>query len=131
MRDMIAARVQLKNVVRALENRPDATAALGSVQENAGTMENYLSGLTQEFEDNYRDFSEVQERYQARAAAVAKAVAEGRDPQTLDNEPWMKLQSLSRLTAFLEREPTYQEEFVARFDAATKQLRQEMARVLS
>ena len=39
----------------------------------------------------------------------------------------MKLQSLSRLTAFLEREPTYQEEFVAQLNAATKQLRQEMA----
>ena len=130
MRNMIAARIQLKNVIRALQKRPDLADDLASVRNNAETMERYLAPLTQEFEDKYESLADAQRRYEAQEAAFAKAVEGGDDRPLPDNEPWKKLESLECLKRFRRRDG-YEEQFGAQLDNATERLRSEIANVLS
>lgn len=129
MRDIIEARVKLKNVVRALENRPGDGDAISGIGKNIEKMENFLTDLTLEFEDNYKEFSVSQRYYEARAANLAKAFGEGGDPAPLKNEPWNKLQSLPKLMTFLEKGDAYERDFVDQLDNATRLLRDKMARL--
>ena len=85
MRDMIEARVQLRNVTRALERRAAGVdeAIRGEVTRRVNQMEQYLDTLTGEFRDNYKPLSDKQRGYEERAKAVLKRYAEA----TTEEEP--------------------------------------------
>jgi len=82
---MIEARVQLRNVTRALERRAAGVdeAIRGEVTRRVNQMEQYLDTLTGEFRDNYKPLSDKQRGYEERAKAVLKRYAEA----TTEEEP--------------------------------------------
>lgn len=129
MRDLIDARVQLKNVARALEAgtsgiSPDRERAIISAVE---AMELYLAGLTNEFSSRYKGISNAQRVYEARAKRVLDT---GSDPMTLpDNEPWEEIQGLKELSLFIA-ERGYAARFVSHLDTASRQLREELRLLL-
>jgi NhaP-type Na+/H+ or K+/H+ antiporter len=61
MRDLIDARVQLRNVSRALHGRTDGVreVAKSAVKNGVDAMERYLGTLTDEFRDNYKRIAEI------------------------------------------------------------------------
>jgi hypothetical protein len=78
MRNLIEARVQLRNVIRALKGR-----AVGIVDDTRDEvtglvkkMEAYLATLTREFRNNYKPLSDEQRGYEERAKVMIKSFAE-------------------------------------------------------
>src|ERR1043166_9069152 len=77
MRDLIDARVQLKNVIRALEGRAEgvsATTRHEKIQEDEG-LKKFLDRLLIEFRDHYKELSDRQRAHEARATSLAQEYA--------------------------------------------------------
>jgi len=136
MRGLIDARVQLRNVVRALERRADGieegtrSEVTRLVKEQ---MERYLETLTCEFRDNYKELSDAQRGYEARAEAMVKAFAEGRalhQPPALPAFVWHRISSLPALADFIGDGILYKKGFEEPLDDASELLRTELARIL-
>src|SRR5689334_1148707 len=72
MRGLIEARVQLRNIVRALERRAEGIdeKARQEVTRHVSQMEKYLETLTTEFRDNYKALSDQQLGYEERTKAI-------------------------------------------------------------
>jgi hypothetical protein len=64
------------------------------LDEAVDAMESYLETLTSEFRDSYKDISDEQRLFEARADAAAKGAARSGSAAPLDNEPWARLQQL-------------------------------------
>jgi hypothetical protein len=110
MRDLIDARVQLLNVVRATDSE---TSGIGEVVHDlrraVRAMERYLEGLTDEFQDKYKGISDKQRIQEARVTGRLKALE--KDPGAPDpyeeiadgNEAWKEItERLQAVSAFME-----------------------------
>lgn len=145
MRDLIDGGVQLRNVIRALDNgsgmTPDSVADVCRAVER---MERYLAWLTDEFQAEYKVISDDQTVYEAVKTAALK-----RDPPALPADPnpaWERLKRLERLQEFLGAEPpppgvlhgtpqrseglAYSTDFVKPLDLASWLLRRELKLLL-
>jgi hypothetical protein len=143
MREFIDARVKLLAVDRALRF-DERRHQIESVNKNVAAMLSYLSSLTSEFIEHYKDISRSQSIYEAK---MKKAVAQkGVNLSSLPkNTPWRDLRTLPQLTDFLKpvkdeqhskdpvagslrKEPPelsrYAVEFVGQLDSASEELRQ-------
>ena len=135
MRDLIEARVQLRNVVRALERRAEGID--GIVREkvtcHVKKMEKYLETLTTEFREHYKPLSDKQRGYEARADALVKAFAESKldgEPPELPEFVWNEITKLDHLSDFIKDGTRYEERFEKPLDDASALLRTELARIL-
>jgi hypothetical protein len=142
MRDLIDARVRLKNVVRALE--PNEIKQLAALKRYVKAMETYLQRLTDEFAASYKPISDEQLVYEARKKkALDRMQADGPAP-VVENAPWRQIAQLPHLSRFIGDEPTaagdaagrdhalagdYQE-FTDPLDRASEILRRELLTVL-
>ena len=134
MLNLIEARVALKNVKRALET-DERKEPIASVLAHVEGMENYLSQLLREYEEQYKDVSLMQSIFEAQ---MKKALdpppasdAIGGLPQ---NVPWQRISSLPQLKDFLavvDRAGTpasrYRKEFLDSLDRASEILRAALA----
>jgi hypothetical protein len=121
MRDVIEAGVQLRNVIRAVKQRPDLPAPLRArVVDEVCRMELYLERLTTEFRDCYKPLSDLQSAYEAAREPGAAPPA----------DPWAALQGLPHLAELMHGGEAYATEFEVPLDAATRQLRNELAAIL-
>ena len=135
MRDLIDARVKLRNIARALIGgaaglSPQASATLG---RDVKRMEQYLERLLEEFSDRYRGISELQSAYEKRVEARNKAFATSSDdePGESPNLPWRRIVDLPLLRDFLEQKRgLYFSDFEAPLDDASAVLRGELSRIL-
>ena len=136
MRGLIDARVQLRNVVRALERRADGVEeetrnkVARKVKEQ---MEEYLETLTSEFRDHYKALSDAQRGYEARADAMVKAFAEGKafhQPPALPAFVWDRITKLPALADFIGDGALYRKGFETPLDEASELLRAELAKIL-
>jgi hypothetical protein len=107
MRDLIDARIQLRNVARALERRADGVreSTRTSVTAEVNLMAGYIEGLTHEFRDNYRSLVSAE-------------------------QPWARIATFPAMADFIGALTTYHRDFEQPLDHASELLRQELARVL-
>lgn len=136
MRDLIEARVQLRNVTRALERRADGVdeATRIEVTRRVRQMEKYLETLTMEFRDNYKQLSDKQRGYEARAEAMVKAFAEQEEvaePPELPAVVWNSISKLPKLADFIVEGLSYKSDFEVPLDDASELLRKELARIVA
>ena len=140
MRDLIDARVTLRNVDRALHLSVDGVRAdtRKAVRKKVRKMKAYLTGLTDEFRNKYKPLSEHQRIYEARVRNALKSPSEktGRDqvfPE--EHEVWQSMLKLEKLSEFLgdeaNRSPVYESEFEKPLDKASKKLRDELRALLA
>src|SRR5437870_8584231 len=89
MRNLIDARVKLKNVRRAVKNTPRALAddAAHAVGCSVRRMDDYLDWLGDEFEQRYREISEAQTVYEARRHKAIEALKVDGPAPAVDNLP--------------------------------------------
>jgi hypothetical protein len=135
MRDMIESRVQLRNVMRALEKRAEGVdeSLRGAVTRHIKRMEGYLDTLTSEFRDRYKELSDIQRAYEERAQAMLKRYAENtadQYPPRLPTFAWEMLTELPVLRDFIGDGVQYSSGFERPLDQASALLRQEHARIL-
>jgi hypothetical protein len=135
MRDLIEARVQVRNVTRALERRAEGVdePVRTEVTRRAKQMAEYLDKLVGEFRDNYKQLSDKQRSYEERAKVLLKRYAEGpneSDPPQLPNFVWNSLSKLPILADFIGEGDAYKKEFEEPLDDASELLRREHARIL-
>jgi hypothetical protein len=136
MRGLIEARVQLRNVVRALERRTDGVeeeTRSEVTRRVKDQMEKYLETLTCEFRDRYKELSDAQRGYEARADAMVKAFADGSaqgQPPALPSFVWEQITKLPALADFIGDGALYRKGFEEPLDDASELLRTELARIL-
>jgi hypothetical protein len=130
MRDLIDSRVQLRNVIRALDNgsgiHPDR---LPDVRRAVARMERYLATLTDEFRARYKPIADAQRDYEAEVKlALAGEHAQAR---YVHNDAWDELERLPCLREFLDAQPGgYEADFEDPLDLASWLLRAELKRLL-
>jgi hypothetical protein len=141
MLGLIEARVQLRNVIRALERRSDGIeeAAREKIKRRVKEMEKYLETLTTEFRDNYKPLSDKQRGYEARAVAMvadfAKEKTEG-NPPFLPDFVWKSIATLPVLLDFIRDigdigdGSSYKSNFEDPLDVSSELLRAELARII-
>jgi hypothetical protein len=135
MRDMIEARVQLRNVTRALERRAEGVSNLvrSEVTNSVTNMGRYLDQLIREFRENYKSLSDRQRGYEERAKIALRIYAEGStelEPPHLPTYVWDRLSVLPMLSDFIGEGELYKEGFEKPLDYASEKLRNEHARIL-
>lgn len=142
MRGLIDARVQLRNVARALDTRPpEDIRSKDAVLAEIGRMEDYLQSLLAEFvgeagENPLLDDSGGGGDGRARPApapaeAGAGAPAAAASVRRRPRSAWRRLvEGLPRLKGFLDGDPDYESGFRRPLDEASKLLRAELARIL-
>jgi hypothetical protein len=135
MREFIAARVKLLNVVRALKF-DERGAPIIAIRTNVSAMEQYLRALIDEFEQEYKEISRSQSLYEARMKRVLDGSVSAPDTavELPQNEPWetiAKLKSVADFMAPLRKGDTDTQSaksdycclFLLPLDAASSQLR--------
>jgi len=137
MRNLIEARVKLKNIRRAVESTPGALEddADETIRTSVGTMDDYLDWLGEEFEQQYREISEAQTIYEARREKAIEALTVDGEMSRVENAPWRMIESLERARTFLglreaPAEHAYATQFRAPLDEASAALRAQLARAL-
>ncbi|MCR5864131.1 hypothetical protein [Aquincola sp. J276] len=135
MRALILARVQLRNVIRALERRTDGIdeATRSEVTRQVRRMDHFVETLTTEFRDHYKALSDQQRGYEERARVLMKQFGEDlgqQVPPALPAFVWQAISRLPRLADFMGPATAYQAEFEAPLDEASAWLRDELARIL-
>lgn len=136
MRDLIESRVQLRNVVRALERRAAGVSqsARDSVIENVRKMESYLKNLVEEFRDKYKPVADLQRAYEKQADVLITEFASAKSrptPPDLPNAPWRALErDFARLQDLIGDGADYGSQFEAPLDAASEVLRTELASII-
>jgi hypothetical protein len=135
MRAMITARVQLRNVVRALDRKADGIdeEARSEVTRLVRRMDSFVESLTCEFRDSYKCLSDQQRGYEERAKVLMKKFAEDPSQQTPPRLPtfvWTSISELPRLADFIGPATDYHAHFEAPLDDASGWLRDELARIL-
>jgi hypothetical protein len=99
MRDLIDARVQLRNVVRAIDVQTSGISAdiVPDLKRAVDEMEGYLGKLTDEFQLNYKEISDKQKVHEARVTGRLKLLgsnADAADPYAVigdTNEAWKEI----------------------------------------
>jgi hypothetical protein len=136
MRDLIEARVQLRNVTRALERRAEGMDedARMRITKLIRQMEGYLETLTSEFRENYKQLSDSQRAYEELTKVIvhrfAESTDEGRAVPVFPNFVWDKIASLEKASDFMQAAKVYKVEFETPLDDASELLRNELARIL-
>jgi hypothetical protein len=135
MRDMIEARVQLRNITRALERRAEGVseAVRKAVTFHVNQMKQYLDELTGEFRDHYKALSDKQRGYEERTKVMLKRYADEsseEQPPQLPGFVWDSLSRLPMLEDFIAWGQKYTRGFEEPLDAASALLRNEHARIL-
>jgi hypothetical protein len=135
MRALIESRVQLRNVVRALEQRAEGVdqEVRSAVTRQVQQMESYLKTLTLEFRDNYKALSDQQRGYEERAKVLLENFAKALDqesPPELPGFVWGEIARLPKLSDFVGEAKTYESEFEESLNEASRCLRNELARIL-
>ena len=135
MLGLIEARVQLRNVTRALERRAEGVdpTARKEVSLRVKQMEKYLETLTSEFRDNYKPLSDKQRGYEARAESMVKAFAELKsesEPPELPAVVWNSISTLPVLSDFIGEGNSYKAKFEDPLDDSSELLRTELARIV-
>jgi hypothetical protein len=102
MQEFIEARVQLQNVVRALDTDTRG-ASIREVRVKVGAMKDYLRALLDEYEAEYKEISLAQSIFEARLKTALQGPLQGDDPERMlpGNLPWEKLEKLPKLRGFL------------------------------
>jgi hypothetical protein len=119
-RELIDARVVLKNVTRAIALRANGISddAHRKIKESVGKMQNYLEGLTDEFVEKYEEL--------ARLSSLRE------ENQSSGTDFWRNLQQLKRLPSLIAS--PYSPEYIANFNEplglASETLRKEYSRIL-
>ena len=135
MRDLIEARVQLLNVIRALKSHAEGVREVtrGEGVQLVGKMEEYLESLTTEFRDNYKELSDRQRGYEARAEVMVEAFAkeERGEPPAMPAFVWTSISRMKMLSDLIADGPAYTEEFEKPLDTASERLREELAYILN
>ncbi len=136
MRGLIEARVQLRNIVRALERRAEGIdeKSREEVTRRVSQMEEYLETLTMEFRDNYKALSDKQLGYEERARAILAQFAAAKTDQSPPELPhfvWDSIACLKRFSDFIGEAGAYKTEFETPLDDASEWLRNELARILN
>ena len=111
MKNLIQARVKLRQVVRALkfDERAAGVAAIGREIECpegrlwglVNEMEGYLGRLVNEFEEKHKDISRVQSVYEARMKKALDAAPAAGEVALPDNTPWNMIKALERASDLL------------------------------
>lgn len=129
MRDLIDSAVQLRNVVRALDQTSDILETHRSaLRSSVASMESYLNSLTDEFTTSYKAIADEQRIY----AAAFDELLKKPHVQAPHNSPWDSLRNLPRLDEFLggsnsaKDSPVYTSDFLNPLDLATWILRSEL-----
>ena len=135
MRGMIEARVQLRNVARALERKAEGMedTVRDGVVKHVERMESYLETLTSEFRDNYKPLSDQQRAYEERSKKILARFADSEADTPPPDLPGFVWESISRLECFADftgEGSRYKPEFEAPLDDASELLRTELARIL-
>jgi hypothetical protein len=104
MRDLIDARVQLRNVIRALDRETSAIRQpeLEQIQLVVSAMEAYLAKLTNAFEKHYRMASVKQKTYETKVDRIVKE--KDADPcliEAIENEAWKVILDMPETKGFL------------------------------
>jgi hypothetical protein len=136
MRDLIDARVTLKNVVRAMKLGVSGLreSTLRSVHEEVMTMEEYLGGLTDEFQENYTRLSKLQRIYEAGVDAKLKTQTGLSGEEAMsdhEEEVWNELKGLEKLRGLIDRcdKSPYMNRFEQPLNRASDTLRRELQRI--
>jgi hypothetical protein len=135
LRALITARVQLRNVVRALERRADGIdeETRSEVTRLVRRMDDFVEGLTCEFRDNYKRLSDQQRGFEERAAVLMKKFGADLGQQSPPELPafvWSSISELPRLADFMGPATDYHAQFERPLDDASEWLRKELARIL-
>lgn len=135
MRGLITSRVQLRNVIRALERRSDGIdeEVRAEVARLVRRMDSFVEDLTCEFRDSYKRLSDQQRGYEERAKVLMMQFANDLTKQTPPELPtfvWKSICALPRLADFIGPATEYQARFEGPLDAASAWLRDELARIL-
>jgi hypothetical protein len=135
LRGLIEASVQLRNVKRALDGRADGVAesTRKDVVAEVERMSRYLADLTDEFRQNYKELSDSQRSYEAKAEALVKEFASavpGSAPPALPSFVWDRIAGLPHLKDFIANGENFKRGFDDPLIAASRLLRAELARVL-
>lgn len=137
MRDLIDARVTLRNVIRALDRRADVSSEDFRIEINGfvNTMEKYLGELTDEFKVKYKGLSNEQRVYEEEVKAKLKEAGKlATADQVFPKEAvWKELQKLDKLMGLIKdgEESPYRANFESPLDKASGLLREELRRILS
>ncbi|TAX63334.1 hypothetical protein ELI00_37430 [Rhizobium ruizarguesonis] len=135
MRNLIEARVQLRNVTRALERRAEGMNdnTREAIIQLVGQMEKYIEALTCEFRDNYKPLSDKQRCYEERTKVMLKHFAESQGGDVFPTFPgfvWDSIARLERLSDFIGEADEYKAHFETPLDNASESLRNELARII-
>lgn len=135
MRSLIEARVQLRNVTRALERRAEGMNdnTREEIIRLVSQMEKYIETLTCEFRDNYKPLSDKQRFYEERSKAMLKHFAESEDGDVVPTLPgfvWDSIARLKQLSDFIGEANEYKANFEIPLDNASESLRSELARIV-
>jgi len=138
MRDLIDAEVQLRNVIRALDQGTSGIpeGALGDLRLAVRSMETYLKSLTGEFRDEYKPIADRQRIYEAQFKRLLSD-HEGEDWSAIEppaNRAWSEIERLPKLREFRGLETQgesadYARDFVRALDLASWILRGELRRL--
>jgi hypothetical protein len=130
MLNFIAARIQLRQVVRAVSFDPRGSV-VSAVRSDVEDMEEYLGRLVDEFEQKYKGISREQSIYEAKMKTATTS------DSLPDDTPWKRIRELQRMRDFLppmgeqatpaQVESDYKREFLDPLDRATEQLRNALA----
>jgi len=137
MRDLIDSEVQLRNVIRALDQATSGIPGteLGDLRLAVRSMETYLKSLTGEFRDKYKPIADRQRIYEAQFKRLLDE-HRGEDWSAIEpppNRAWSEIEDLPTLREFrgLEapgRSGHYARDFVLALDLASWILRRELKR---
>ena len=135
MRDLIQARVTLRNVIRALDRRTEGLSegVRITVSDYVADMERYLEKLTSEFQEYYKPIANLQRVYETNVAARLSAAG---DHASVDRvfeaetvwEQMNKLEQLNGLINDAETSP-YRQEFEMPLDQVSGVLREELRKI--
>lgn len=102
MRHLIEARIKLLNVVRALKF-DERGVPLNSISIEVESMERYLKTLIVEFEEKYKEISQLQSLYEVRIKHAFEKIASAPDAPVLPpaNLPWESIAKLKAVADFI------------------------------
>jgi hypothetical protein len=134
MKNVIEARVRLRNVERALHDE----GQLGRTRAYVESMDGYLTSLLDEYESEFKRISGQQRVYEAQVASRLKPIEKDSaiEPELPMNTPWKSLTQLSSVQDFLALAPAvaaetrYAREFLAPLDDASRELRAQLRTVV-
>jgi len=138
----IESRVKLRNVERAL-GTDERSKPISGVGNEVKCMKEYIEGLIDEYEEEYKTVSLAQSIYEAQMKHALESPPRDYILEGLPrNAPWERLEGLPRLKDFLlpmirtespfeEQKSEFERSFVESLDAASKKLRDELKAQLS